>query len=62
MRTRNRLDIVSPAEVEKAVMEMIATKFEGRVVTIAVLDLGLNFALASLRRLATQEVKRKGTK
>jgi len=62
MRTRNRLDIVSPAEVEKAEMEMIATKFEGRVVTIAVLDLGLNFALASLRRLATQEVKRKGTK
>jgi len=62
MRTRNRLDIVSPAEIEKAVMEMIATKFEGRVVTIAVLDLGLNFALASLRRLATQEVKRKGTK
>jgi hypothetical protein len=62
MRTRNRVDIVSPAEIEKAVMEMLASKFEGRVVTIAVLDLGLNFALASLRRLATQEAKRKGTK
>ena len=62
MKTRNRVDMVSPAEIEKAVMEMIATKFEGRVVTIAVLDLGLNFALASLRRLAIHEAKRKAVK